>query len=81
MARVLEDGVRTIVIPVYLLPPGAKAGDVFGVSRSDERGGSVHIAVTANDGAALQAQARARRALERALAASKRNDPGGDVAL
>ena len=78
-ARVLEDGARTIAVPVYLLPPGVKEGDVLRVTRNDERGGSVHIEVVLDDAASARALARSRRALERARLASERIDPGGDV--
>ncbi|MEO6527252.1 MAG: hypothetical protein ABIP93_11550 [Gemmatimonadaceae bacterium] len=78
-ARVSEDGARSIVIPLYLLPPGVEEGEILSVTRSDERGGSVRLTIAADEAAAERALARARRAQERALEASKRADPGGDV--
>ena len=78
-ARVLEDGVRTITVPVYLLPPGVKEGDVLRLSRSEERGGSVQITVELNEAVTARALARSRRALERARLASEQIDRGGDV--
>jgi hypothetical protein len=80
-ARVVEDGGRAITIPLYLLPPGVKEGDVLSVTRSDESGESVLITIAVDAGAAEKAQERSRSAQARTLAASRRDDPGGDVSL
>jgi hypothetical protein len=80
-ARVLEDGGRAITLPLYLLPPGVKEGDVLSVTRSDESGESVLITVAVDAAAAEGALARSRTAEARSLDASRRDDPGGDVSL
>ena len=81
VARVIEDGARVMLLPRYLLPPGVSEGQMLSVSRSDERGSSVQITVAFDEMATRSARATTGNALARALAASRRMDPGGDVAL
>jgi hypothetical protein len=84
MARVEEDGARMLVVPAYLLPKGAREGQVLRVTRSESAGtkeASVTLTVRVDDAATADALARSRETVARASAQSKRRDPGGDVAL
>jgi hypothetical protein len=81
VARIIEDGARLILLPRYLLPPGVAEGQLLVVSRGEERGGSVQITVSLDETATQRARVRTGRALARALAASRKRDAGGDVAL
>ena len=81
VARIIEDGERLILLPRYLLPPGVAEGQMLVVSRGEERGGSVQLTVTLDETATQRARVRTGRTLARALAASRKVDPGGDVSL
>ena len=81
VARVIEDGARVMLLPRYLLPPGVAEGQMLSISRGEERGGSVQITVTLDEKATKSARLGTGNALARALAASRKMDPGGDVAL
>lgn len=82
MARIEEDGDRMITVPVHLLPAGVREGQVLRVvSAAGEQPGSLTITVTIDPKAAAAAMAKSKAATERAMAASKRRDRGGDVAL
>ena len=80
-ARVEEDGTRMITVPVYLLPPGVREGQVLVVERSEERGGSVRITVSLDEAATRDAMDKSKKQVAETMLASKKNDPGGDVAL
>jgi hypothetical protein len=82
MARVEEDGARTITVPQYLLPAGAKEGDILRVTRATGRErGSVTLTIAIDEQATSEALARSRETTARAAAESRKRDPGGDVAL
>jgi hypothetical protein len=81
VARVIEDGTRVMLLPRYLLPPGVAEGQMLSISRGEERGGSVQITVTLDEKATRSARLGTGNALARALAASRKVDPGGDVTL
>jgi hypothetical protein len=81
VARIIEDGARLILMPRYLLPPGVAEGQMLSVSRGEERGGHVQITIALDETATQSARLGTGRALARALAASRKVDPGGDVAL
>lgn len=82
MARVEEDGERMLAVPTYLLPAGVVEGDVLRVTRGPEKKReSVTLVVTINVEAAARAMARSKDQTARTAAASKKRDPGGDVAL
>ncbi len=83
MARIEEDGARMIVVPRYLIPPGAREGEVLRVSFTGGGGKETSITVTVHvDQAATEAAlARSRATVEHASAESRKRDPGGDVVL
>ncbi|MEO8562346.1 MAG: hypothetical protein ABI601_09750 [bacterium] len=81
VARIIEDGARMMFMPRYLLPPGVSEGQMLSVSRSEEPGGSVQITVAFDETATRSARAGTGNALARALAASRKQDSGGDVSL
>ena len=81
VARIIEDGARVMLLPRYLLPPGVEEGQMLSISRAEERGGSVRIVVPLDEKATRSARLGTGNALARALAASRKMDPGGDVAL
>jgi hypothetical protein len=81
VARIIEDGARVILMPRYLLPPGVAEGQMLSISRGEERGGSVQITVALDEQATRSTRLGTGNVLARALAASRKVDPGGDVAL
>jgi hypothetical protein len=81
VARVIEDGARVMLLPRYLLPPGVTEGQMLSVSREEERGGSVKISVALDEQATQSSRLATGNVLARALVASRKIDPGGDVAL
>jgi hypothetical protein len=76
IAAVEEDGARLVRVPAWILPPGAREGDVLSVTRSVEDGASV-LRVTPDRAATEAALRRSREQLGRAAP----NDPGGDIVL
>jgi hypothetical protein len=81
VARIIEDGARVMLLPRYLLPPAVAEGQMLSVSREEERGGSVKISIALDEEATRSARLGTGNVLARALAASRKVDPGGDVAL
>lgn len=82
MARVEEDGDRMITVPRYLLPPGAKEGQVLRVSRGAATGkGVLALTIAIDDEATAKAVAKSRSRTAEAMALSRKRDPGGDVSL
>ena len=82
MARIEEDGARTITVPAYLLPAGAREGHLLRLTRAGGIGKEpLTLTVAIDDEATAAALARSRATMEAAMAASKKRDPGGDVAL
>jgi hypothetical protein len=81
VARIIEDGARVILAPTYLLPPGVAEGQMLSVSREAEESGSVRISIALDETATRSARLGTGNALARALAASRKVDPGGDVSL
>lgn len=83
-ARIEEDGARMIVVPRYLIPPGAREGVVLRVARSgggEAHASSVTFTVQVDSAATEAALARSRATVEHASAESRKRDPGGDVVL
>jgi hypothetical protein len=81
MARVEEDGERMITVPVYLLPAGAAEGQILRVTRGAEEKDSVNLLVSLDAQATARAMAQSKATTARTMAASRKRDPGGDVAL
>jgi hypothetical protein len=80
MVRIEEDGKRMLTIPRYLVPADAREGQLLRVTRTDIPGVlTVSIAVDQSGTAAALASSVATT--KRAMARSKKHDPGGDVSL
>jgi hypothetical protein len=82
VARVEEDGDRLITVPRYLLPAGAKEGQVLRVARGATRGKSaLTLTISIDDEATARAVAKSRASTAEAMALSRKRDRGGDVSL
>ena len=81
-ARVEEDGERIITVPRYLLPAGAREGQILRVTRTGGKGKSpLVVTVEIDDEATAAALAASRTQTRKAMDASRKRDPGGDVSL
>jgi hypothetical protein len=81
-ARVEEDGERMITVPRYLLPGAAREGQILRVTRSGGKGKSpLVITVEIDEEATAAALAASRQQMQKAMDASRKRDPGGDVSL
>lgn len=79
---VIGDGEpRTIAIPAVLLPSGVREGDLLLVHRDEESERSVRFTLSIDAAATRRARARVAAKSARTLSASRKRDPGGDVAL
>lgn len=82
IARIEEDGERMITVPVTLLPPGTREGQVLRATRSSGGAKGEPELTVVLDGAGTQTARRASKTvMDAAMAESKKRDPGGDVAL
>ena len=82
VARVEEDGARMITVPRYLLPPGAREGQILRVSRSEGKdGAALTITIAFDEQATAVAMRQSKETTSAAIKASSRIDPGGDVIL
>jgi hypothetical protein len=82
VARIEEDGERIVTIPRYLLPPGAREGQLLRVTRAPGKDeGSIVLTVAIDEDATAAALAKSRATTDSAMAKSRKRDPGGDVAL
>lgn len=77
VATVEEDGARTLRLPAWLLPDGAREGDVLRVERRGEGEGAVSLRLAVDRAATEAALRRSREQLARMAP----NDPGGDIVL
>jgi hypothetical protein len=75
-ASVEVDGGQIVRMPVWLLPPGAREGDVYAVQRETGPGRSV-VMIVVDEKEKARRLARSRRQVERRAG----NDPGGDITL
>lgn len=80
--RIQEDGLRMLTIPRHLIPHGAREGDVLRVEVvapvSDR---ALTVSVSLDEAATREAHARSASVTERAMAESRKRDPGGDVSF
>jgi len=82
VARIEEDGERMITVPAYLLPAGVREGQLLRVtSTAGEEKGSLVVTVALDVEATADALARSKTTVARAMAQSRKRDPGGDVSL
>jgi DUF3006 family protein len=77
IAALEEDGAWLVRLPAWLLPDGAREGDVLAVSRTAESDGAATLRVTIDRAATEAALRRSREQLGRAAG----RDPGGDIVL
>ena len=77
VAAIEEDGARLLHVPAWLLPPGAREGDVVSVTQTDALDGSVTLHLSIDRAATDEALRRSREQIQRLAA----NDPGGDIVL
>ena len=80
IARIEEDGERIIQVPRYLLPSGAREGQILQVTSKPGKG-KTQLTIEIDEAATAAALARSRAQTAATMAASKKRDPGGDVAL
>jgi hypothetical protein len=82
MARIEEDGDRTITVPSYLLPGDVKEGQLLRVTSSGGKGKSpLVVTVEIDEAGTAAALAASRKQVRDAMETSRRRDPGGDVSL
>jgi hypothetical protein len=80
VARVEEDGTRMLSIPRSLLPADVREGQIVRVTRTDSKG-VLTLTVAVDEQATAAAHGRSAATTARAMAESRKRDPGGDVAL
>jgi hypothetical protein len=80
MASIEVDGSRMMVFPQWILPSGAKQGDVLAVHHSRPADGKTSVLTIEVDEKATKATMRRSQA-QVAKFADQPNDPGGDIAL
>jgi hypothetical protein len=80
VARIEEDGKRMLTVPRYLVPAEAREGQLLRVTRADIQG-VLTVSVTVDQHATSAALASSGATTKRAMARSKKQDPGGDVSL
>ncbi|MDQ6634898.1 MAG: DUF3006 domain-containing protein [Gemmatimonadota bacterium] len=80
IARIEEDGERIIRIPRYLLPSGAREGQILRVTSNPAKG-KTELTIEIDEAATAVALAKSKAQSAATMAASKKRDPGGDVAL
>jgi hypothetical protein len=78
--RIEEDGTRIIHVPRYLLPAGAREGQVLRVTAKPGKG-SIELVIEIDEGAGTAALAKSKAQTAATMATSKKRDPGGDVSL
>lgn len=76
VARIEEDGVRMITVPLTSLPHGVKAGQILVVLRSENT-----LSIELDEAATREVLAKSKATTGSAMAESRRRDPGGDVSL
>ena len=80
IARVEQDGGPVITVPAWVLPAGAREGQVLSVTRS-ATDGTATITLTIDTKATAAALADSSAMVEKMTKSSKKRDAGGDVAL
>ena len=82
IARIEEDGERMISVPVHLLPPGTKAGQLLRMTGdAGDLAGAAGCTIVLDEAGTLAAQRQSKAFVDATLAESKKRDPGGDVSL
>ena len=85
VARIEEDGVRMICVPVTALPSGVKEGDVLRLTGrpgpAEGENELFEVSISIDPAATAAALARSKAATDATTAESKKRDPGGNVSL
>ena len=81
VARIEEDGNRILAVPQELLPSAAREGHVLSVVRDASDPHRASLVVSVDETATAAALERSRASTQAIASASRKRDPGGDVAL
>ena len=81
VARIEEDGERTITVPRSLLPDGVTEGQLLRVIRAPASEGADVLSVAMDAEGTAAALKKSKRKTDEILASSMKTDRGGDVAL
>jgi DNA-binding transcriptional LysR family regulator len=73
----VHDGAGIVRVPAWMLPPGAREGDVLAVEQSVGADGASSLRIAVDSAATEDALRRSREQVSRAA----RRDPGGDIVL
>lgn len=80
MARVEQDGSLMLTLPLWLFPSEVHEGQVLSVTRATAAGSST-ITISIDEQATTAALEKSKATVAKIAKASKKRDPGGDVAL
>jgi hypothetical protein len=80
IARLEEDGGRMISLPRHLLPSAAREGQILRVTGNPGKH-KIELTIEIDEAATAAALARSKAQTAATMAASRKRDPGGDVAL
>jgi hypothetical protein len=80
IARIEEDGARMMRLPSYLLPSGAREGQILRVTTRPGKA-KTELTIEIDEAATAAARAKSKAQTAATMAASKKRDRGGDVAL
>jgi hypothetical protein len=80
IVRIEEDGERMMRVPRYLLPSGAREGQILRVTSKPSKG-RTEVTIEIDEAATAAALVKSKAQTGATMAASKKRDPGGDVAL
>jgi hypothetical protein len=80
VARIEEDGEKMMNIPSHLLPPGVTEGQLLRVTRAPD-GEQVVLTIAIDRAGTAKAHRKSSGTTAAAMAESKKQDRGGDVAL
>lgn len=82
IARVEEDGVRMLTVPKGVLPSAVTEGQVLRVRRAPGAApDSWDVVIEVDHEATTASLEKSKATMSQAMEASKKRDPGGDVAL
>jgi hypothetical protein len=77
IAAVNDDDGRILHVPVWILPSGAREGDVLSLARTADGDGACTVRIAVDRAATDEALRISREQVERRLP----HDPGGDIIL
>ena len=77
VAAVHQEGAGLVRVPAWMLPPGAREGDVLAVEHAREGPDASSVRITLDRAATAAALRRSREQVRRVHS----GDPGGDIVL